>query len=115
MELYQGLSLRPLKLKKAHTNTQKRKTYSGCGHKRQDILTKATNEKEKKHKQRIQKQRQRKYQKTKKKRKRKQKTVARKKKEREHLYAQIAVGVTTILVGGIIITLGFMVLFRVYG
>lgn len=43
------------------------------------------------------------------------KMVARKKKEREHLYAQIAVGVTTILVGGIIITLGFMVLFRVYG
>lgn len=43
------------------------------------------------------------------------KMVARKKKEREHLYAQIAVGVTTILVGGTIITLGFMVLFRVYG
>ena len=43
------------------------------------------------------------------------KMLARKKKEREHLYAQIAVGFITILVGGIIITLGFMVLFRVYG
>ena len=43
------------------------------------------------------------------------KMLARKKKEREHLYAQIAVGFITILVGVIIITLGFMVLFRVYG
>ena len=43
------------------------------------------------------------------------KMLARKKKEREHLYAQIAVGFITILVGVIIIVLGFMVLFRVYG
>ena len=43
------------------------------------------------------------------------KMLARKKKERQHLYAQIAVGITTILVGGIIITLGFMVMFKVYG
>ena len=41
--------------------------------------------------------------------------VARKRKERQHLYAQIAVGFTTILVGGTIIVLGFMVLFRTYG
>ena len=43
------------------------------------------------------------------------KMLARKKKEREHLYAQIAVGFTTILVGGTITVLGFVIMFKVYG
>ena len=41
--------------------------------------------------------------------------IARKKKARQHLTNQILVGGTTLLIGGAIIAMGFVIMLRVYG
>tara|TARA_R100000988_G_scaffold99503_1_gene68842 strand:+ start:307 stop:771 length:465 start_codon:yes stop_codon:yes gene_type:complete len=41
--------------------------------------------------------------------------IARKKKAKDHLINQLLVGATTLIVGGAIIAMGFMILLRVYG
>ena len=41
--------------------------------------------------------------------------IARKKKARQHLTNQILVGGTTLLIGGAIIAMGFVIILRVYG
>ena len=41
--------------------------------------------------------------------------IARKKKERQHLTNQILVGGTTLIIGGAIIAMGFVIMLRVYG
>jgi hypothetical protein len=43
------------------------------------------------------------------------KMIARKRRERQHLINQILVGAITLLIGGIIITMGFAILLRMYG